>query len=110
MSLPSKVPSPGRRSRNKGARVEREIVALHHALGIEAERVPLSGAAGGSFAGDVIVDKTYRVEVKARKDGAGFALIERWLAGNDMLIVKSDRKEPIVVLPWSTYGQLMTGE
>ena len=106
----TKAPSPGRRSRNKGARVEREIVALHQALGVEAERVPLSGAAGGSYTGDVIVDKRYRAEVKARKDGGGFALIERWLEGNDMLIVKSDRKEPLVVLPWSTYGQLITGE
>ena len=106
----SKSPSPGRRSRNKGARVEREIVALNQALGVEAERVPLSGAAGGSYTGDVIVDQRYRAEVKARKDGNGFALIERWLEGNDMLIVKSDRKEPFVVLPWYTYGQLLTGE
>jgi len=107
---PSNIPSPGRRSRNKGARVEREIVALHQAMGVEAERVPLSGAAGGSYTGDVIVDKRFRAEVKARKNGAGFALIERWLEGNDMLIVKSDRKEPLVVLPWNVYGQLITGE
>jgi hypothetical protein len=107
---PSNIPSPGRRSRNKGARVEREIVALHQAMGVEAERVPLSGAAGGSYTGDVIVAKKYKAEVKARKNGGGFALIERWLEGNDMLIVKSDRKEPLVVLPWSVYGQLITGE
>ena len=31
-------------SRDKGARIEREIVAAHGALGIKAERVPLSGA------------------------------------------------------------------
>jgi Holliday junction resolvase len=30
-------------SRDKGARIEREIVAAHGALGIKAERVPLSG-------------------------------------------------------------------
>ena len=56
------------------------------------------------------MDKRFRVEVKARKNGGGFALIERWLEGNDMLIVKSDRKEPLVVLPWNVYGQLITGE
>jgi hypothetical protein len=33
-----------RPSRDKGLRVEREIVALHAELGIKAERVPLSGA------------------------------------------------------------------
>jgi Holliday junction resolvase len=31
-------------SRDKGARIEREIVAAHKALGIKSERVPLSGA------------------------------------------------------------------
>ena len=34
--------------RQKGLRVEREIVALHIAMGVNAERVPLSGSAGGS--------------------------------------------------------------
>jgi hypothetical protein len=31
-------------SRDKGARIERGIVAAHEALGIKSERVPLSGA------------------------------------------------------------------
>jgi hypothetical protein len=34
----------GRRSRAKGDRVEREIVCRHAAIGIKAERYPLSGA------------------------------------------------------------------
>jgi hypothetical protein len=33
-----------RASRDKGARIEREIVARHVAIGIKAERVPLSGS------------------------------------------------------------------
>jgi len=33
-----------RTEREKGLRVERELVALHAELGIKAERVPLSGA------------------------------------------------------------------
>jgi Holliday junction resolvase len=37
----------GRRSRSKGLRSERGIVALLKARGIAAERVPLSGAVGG---------------------------------------------------------------
>jgi len=44
----------GRRSRNKGARVERAIVQALQADGFAATRVPLSGAAGGRFAGDVM--------------------------------------------------------
>lgn len=42
-----------RASRDKGARAEREIVHRHRELGVHAERVPLSGAAGGRFIGDV---------------------------------------------------------
>jgi Holliday junction resolvase len=34
-----------RASRDKGNRIEHQIVALHAELGIKAERVPLSGAA-----------------------------------------------------------------
>lgn len=97
----------GRGRRNKGLRVEREIVAMHQAIGIHAERVPLSGAAGGSYTGDVIVDGQYRVEVKARKSGKGFTMLTRWLDDNDMLIVKEDKQEPMVVLPWKTYKKLL---
>jgi len=87
-------------SRDKGLRVERLMIGLladHH---IEAERVPLSGAAGGSFSGDILIEGELLAEVKARKDGTGFALIYRWLGeDNDMLLLKQDRKEPLVVLP-----------
>jgi hypothetical protein len=34
----------GRTSRDKGARIEREIVEQHKLIGIHAERYPLSGA------------------------------------------------------------------
>ena len=44
--------SGGRRSR-----VERSIVAALQRAGFAAERVPLSGAAGGRFAGDVVIPK-----------------------------------------------------
>lgn len=86
-------------SRDKGARVEREIVNTLEEMGIPAERVPLSGSAGGSYTGDVIVLHKFKAEVKARKSGTGFALIYKWLADNDMLIVKQDRQEPLVIMP-----------
>ena len=35
----------GKRSSEKGGRIEREIVARHKAIRVHAERVPLSGAA-----------------------------------------------------------------
>jgi len=98
---------PGRSAKRKGYRVEREIVALHLDMGLEAERVPLSGAAGGSYTGDLVIAKSWRGEVKARKGGAGFKVIEGWLGDNDLLFLRRDRAEPLVVLPWATYQALM---
>ncbi len=62
----------GKASRRKGDRFERECVALFQTHGIAAERVPLSGAAGGSFSGDVtvpILGIDRRLEAKIRRGG-----------------------------------------
>jgi Holliday junction resolvase len=59
----------GRRSRDKGNRAERHLVHLLQGAGFAAERIPLSGAAGGRFSGDVsvpLLGVDRRVEVKAR--------------------------------------------
>ena len=81
--------------------MEREIVAMLKEAGIPAERVPLSGAAGGSYTGDVIVGKKWKAEVKARKSGDGFKTLEGWLGSNDLLVLKRNNAEPMVLLPWS---------
>jgi Holliday junction resolvase len=90
----------GRRSRDKGDRAERTIVRLFQEYGFAAERVPLSGAARGRFGGDVSVPLLgidRRVEVKVR--GNGFRKIYGWLDGADVLVVRADRSEPLVILP-----------
>ena len=103
----------GKPSRDKGMRAEREIVHLHVDMGIHAERVPLSGAAGGRFSGDVDIyvhgpnQAPLVGEVKARKNGAGFATLERWMGENDILFLRRDRAEPMVVLPWATWVQIL---
>ncbi|MHB1328629.1 MAG: hypothetical protein ACYC2K_10555 [Gemmatimonadales bacterium] len=97
----------GAMSRRKGGRVEREIVNTLKAAGIPAERVPLSGAHGGSFAGDVVVAKRWRSEVKARKTGGGFKQLEKWLGANDMLILKRNNADPMVLLPWDLAKALL---
>jgi Holliday junction resolvase len=97
----------GRRSRNKGARVERGIVRSLQAEGFAATRVPLSGAAGGRFAGDVVMPLMGRdlcLEVKARADG--FRELYSWLDGRDVLIVKADRQEPLVVVRLSLAAEI----
>ena len=93
-------PKGGKRSRDKGNRTERALVRILQNHGFAAERVPLSGAAGGSYIGDVTipllgVDRT--IEVKARANG--FRELYAWLEQRDVLVVKADRREPLVVLP-----------
>lgn len=90
----------GRASRQKGDRTERAIVKLLQGYGLGAERVPLSGSAGGSYTGDLTVPVLGRdlvAEVKAR--ATGFRELYAWLAGRDLLIVKAARREPLVVVP-----------
>jgi Holliday junction resolvase len=90
----------GRASRQKGDRFERAIVRLLQDHGLGAERVPLSGSAGGSYAGDLtvpILGRDLVVEAKARANG--FARLYSWLEDRDVLIVKADRRDAIVVLP-----------
>lgn len=104
-----------RASRDKGARAEREIVALHRDIEVHAERVPLSGAAGYQGNGaDVDIyafgrDAAPLVgEVKCRASGEGFATLERWLGDNDLLFLRRDRASPLVVLPWATWTRLIS--
>jgi Holliday junction resolvase len=104
----------GRASREKGLKIEREIVARHNDLGIKAERVPLSGAAGykdnhndidvyalGLEAAPLVC------EVKARASGTGFKVLEGMLGDADALFLRRDRQLPLVVLPWATWVRLL---
>ena len=104
----------GAKHRIKGTRIEREIVSLHEELGIHAERVPLSGASRYQDNGaDVDVypfgvdECPFVFEVKARKTGDGFRLLERWIEGAEGLFLRSDRRQPLVVLPWATWVRLL---
>jgi hypothetical protein len=90
----------GRAPKAKGSRLERALVKLLQDHGLGAERIPLSGSAGGRYSGDLTVpvlgvDRT--VECKSRKDG--FRELYSWLQARDLLVIKSDRREPLVVLP-----------
>jgi hypothetical protein len=92
----------GARHRRKGNRVERAVVRALQTRGFAAERVPLSGAANGRFGGDVsipLLGRDRRIEVKARCNG--FRRLYDWLGDRDFLVLKADRREPLVVLPLS---------
>ena len=90
----------GRGARQKGNGLERALVRALRGNGFAAERVPLSGSAGGSYTSDLTVPllgRDLRVEAKAR--GNGFQQLYSWLNGADLLIVRADRSEPLVVVP-----------
>lgn len=90
----------GKPSRDKGLRTERSLVRMLQNVGFAAERVPLSGAAHGRFGSDVsipLLGVDRRAEVKVRR--SGFRELYRWLDGSDVLVVKADRQDPLVVLP-----------
>jgi Holliday junction resolvase len=98
----------GKASRQKGDRFEREVVRTLQDAGLSAERVPLSGSAGGSFAGDITFPalmSDWRAECKCRANG--FALVYSALDGNDVVFLKQDRQEPLVVVPLHRFARLL---
>lgn len=92
----------GRAQRNRGLRVEREMAKRLARFGFS--RVPLSGAVGGSWRGDLrrpTIDKAITViEVKRREKG--FTTLQNWLAqggGVDALIIDpGGRSKPMAVM------------
>ena len=107
----------GKRSRDKGARREREACALLRSIGVQAQRVPLSGAMhrddvpeSEMWRDDLLCQVDgwlFRAEVKARADAKGWQTINQWLGTSDALILMQDRSEPKVVLPWRSFTTLI---
>lgn len=106
----------GKASRDKGARRERQVVAWLESLGCDAQRVPLSGAAGGEFKHDVRATMPngtlWHYEVKGR---AQFKTLAGWLpadaAGEKLssaaLVLVPDRDEIMVVLSAAAWAALI---
>jgi hypothetical protein len=46
-------------------------------------------------------------EVKARKSGSGFTTLEKWLGTYDILFLRRNSADPLIVLPWRVYAQLL---
>ena len=85
----------GRRPYDKGRRLERELAAL-----LGGQRVPLSGAAGGRYAGDVVA---LGLRWQAKAEANGWRRLYRWLEGADALALRADRRPWLVVMPIHTF-------
>jgi N6-adenosine-specific RNA methylase IME4 len=89
-------PMSGLRSRRKGMRNERRLVHALQNEGFAAEKISGMYKPGADISVPLLgVDRA--VEVKSRS--TGFAQLYRWLQDRDALVIRADRKEPLVVVP-----------
>lgn len=91
------------KSKQKGDRFERSAVETLNAHGLEAKKVPLSGAMAG-WKGDIHFKEqgiAKVLECKSRK--SGFKTLRTMLGDSDRLLVKDDRTEPLMVMRFSDY-------
>ena len=93
----------GRRSRDKGARTERAIAKALQANGFAAAKVSRAYLPGH----DILLPLNGRdlcAEVKAGADG--FRELYGWLDNRDVMIVKADRKERLVIVRMSLAAEI----
>jgi hypothetical protein len=101
-------------SRQKGYRIEHELVNILKERGIKAYRVPLSG--GSVIKGDIVMNDKEVCQVKGR--GKGFKFIydsleyeeEGKKKNYDYLFIKADRKDYLVVMTLDKFLSLIGGK
>ncbi len=93
----------GMKSKRKGYRLEHELETILKNAGLNAKRVPLSGATQFQK-GDIIVEGLVG-ESKGRGDG--FKNIYKWLGDNDLLFIRADNKDWLAVVPMDLLIELL---
>jgi hypothetical protein len=89
-------PAKKRASRWKGASEERAMVRYLQARGFAAEKSSRTGYRGPDLSVPLLgVDRSVECKVRAK----AFGQLYRWLGNADLLIVRANRREPLVVLP-----------
>lgn len=99
----------GRAARDKGANYEREIVNWHRERGVDAERIPLSGAVKGNYKGDLKIGPQQALLAECKRRARAYQDLYDALDqdGSDMLFVRKDRERTLVVLPLETYEGIL---
>lgn len=100
----------GKKSKDKGYRGENELRKKLEDRGIPTKRVPLSGASDFQK-GDLILDikdKKILGEVKWRKNG--FKQIYKWIEEADVLFIKRDYSDYLVVQRLKDYCKGINNE
>ena len=97
----------GSKSKSKGYRTEYNLVKRFQAAGLDAKRQVLSGALPDHPHDIKINNPDFIVEVKARKNGAGFKTLKRWMGAADALIMHEDFEESIVAISLPKFIDLL---
>lgn len=114
MQKESEASKRGKRAKRKGWEGENEVVKLLQKNGIEAERVPLSGALKSEkYSCDVVaqINGEKRIEVKRRK--SGLTSIYNWLnedENSNILMMRQDNKDWLVCMTFNEFLNLVQGE
>lgn len=98
----------GSSERRKGSGFEREVVRFfENYLGVEAYRIPLSGAARG-FKGDVVVPELFEDRAIECKYGNKVPKTPYlWLGDNAALIMRRKREPPLIIMRLSDWADLL---
>lgn len=97
----------GGSAKRKGASFELEVVKDFAEQGLYARKMPLSGALGGEWGGDVIVPvraEHWKLECKRRK--RSFSTLYGYLNNVQAAVIRDDRTESLVVLRLSDFVKL----
>ena len=93
--------------RIKGRKFENEVVERLQGCGLAAERIPLSGAAGGRFDHDVScpvrgVDRKLECKIRER----AFSTVNAMLGENFALVCRDGRSRTLVVMTLENFAEL----
>jgi len=101
-------------SKDKGRRLENQVVTLLVEKGIAAERIPLSGSLGGKYGADVVIgsvdNQKARIECKNRESLGDY--LWDWLAqgGSDYLVIKKNQKKPLILMDFDHFVDLLRNQ
>ena len=82
------------KSKDKGARFERQIVHMAETLGLKAYRYPTSRSPVSDLYDVAVAGR----QVQCKKEASGFKRLRKWMQGVDAVIVGSDYETPLVIL------------
>jgi hypothetical protein len=98
------------KSKQKGYRLEADVVRRLKEAGINAERIPLSGSMGGKYSSDVVIgtpdDPHVRIECKNRESLPEY--LWRLLGPVDWLVLKKNNHPALALIRFDDLIRLLT--